>query len=515
MGKTQDTGRLTNGIYQDSSNNIAIGDSTASGYKFKVTGTSNLNGALSGTSAEFSDTLRLTNNLGGILEAYTGSALIPISYKASNHTWFVNGVAQMYYSNNGNLSIGSTSDNGFKLEVTGTAKISGAATFSSSVTAGDSITISMSAGNYPRFISTVGAKSWEIGYRSGTTNYEIREDGNTRMVIANGGNVGIGTSNPTSKLSIVADWVVGGATVRCYPLTSFASGGLAGYGIFDSDGTTRKGYINVSSNYMEVWCQANSPMTFGTNDTERMRISSGGHVGIKIIPSSGWGSSMSALQIGTGGVLSNWTGGNNNFAVGVNYYDNGAGSTLRLYSGGVSKIEYSEDNIIFANASSNSAGTTISFNERMRVTSAGLIGVGLSNPVFKFDTYGTGAFRNEGGTNIFNKQFNRETSNTTHTVATVNNVGGNNSRVFLKLTILSTSAVSNVGNAQTAFAFWAADGTRQVSSVTLDGSFGGNTNVVSLSWSGNNLQMTTTAPYNYENYQVIIQAVQRDGAIIS
>jgi hypothetical protein len=98
------------------------------------------------------------------------------------------------------------------------------------------------------------------------------------MTLTSGGNVGIGTSSPTAKLSIVADWVAGGATVRCYPVTSFASGGLGGYGIFDSDGTTRKGYINVSSNYMEVWCQQNSPMTFGTNDTERMRITSGGYL---------------------------------------------------------------------------------------------------------------------------------------------------------------------------------------------------------------------------------------------
>ncbi len=60
MGKTQNTGRLTNGIFQDSSNNIAIGDSTASGFKFKVTGTSNLTGALSGTSATFSGAINLT-----------------------------------------------------------------------------------------------------------------------------------------------------------------------------------------------------------------------------------------------------------------------------------------------------------------------------------------------------------------------------------------------------------------------------------------------------------------------
>jgi hypothetical protein len=49
-------------------------------------------------------------------------------------------------------------------------------------------------------VSTVGLKSWEIGYRSGTTNYEIREDSVTRLVIANGGNVGIGTGSPLTIL---------------------------------------------------------------------------------------------------------------------------------------------------------------------------------------------------------------------------------------------------------------------------------------------------------------------------
>jgi hypothetical protein len=105
--------------------------------------------------------------------------------------------------------------------------------------------------------------------------------------------------------------------------------------------------------------------------TERMRITSGGHVGIKITPNSGWGSAMTALQLGTGGVLSNWTGANNNMSVGVNYYDNGSGSQIRLYTGGVSVIDLSGDVITFRNAGSDSAGTTISFVERMRITSGG------------------------------------------------------------------------------------------------------------------------------------------------
>jgi len=50
------------------------------------------------------------------------------------------------------------------------------------------------AGTYAKFNSKVGAKTWSAGYRSGTLQYEIQEDGTERFVIANGGNVGIGVS---------------------------------------------------------------------------------------------------------------------------------------------------------------------------------------------------------------------------------------------------------------------------------------------------------------------------------
>jgi len=76
-------------------------------------------------------------------------------------------------------------------QIGGTLSVTGATTFS------DNVTISTAAGSYPRYISTVGSKSWEIGYRSGTTSYEIREDGTTRFAIANGGAI-------TASLSITA-----------------------------------------------------------------------------------------------------------------------------------------------------------------------------------------------------------------------------------------------------------------------------------------------------------------------
>ena len=114
----------------------------------------------------------------------------------------------------------------------------------------------------------------------------------------------------------------------------------------------------------------------GAND-QGILINNTGAIGIKVTPSA-WGSNMSSLQIGTGGVLNNFTGANNNFGVGVNFYDNGAGSQLRIYTGGTSKIDFSEDAILFSNATSNSAGTTISFNERMRIFGSGDIRINFN-----------------------------------------------------------------------------------------------------------------------------------------
>lgn len=59
---------------------------------------------------------------------------------------------------------------------------------------GPTILVEGTAGTYAKFNSKVGAKTWSAGYRSGTTQFEIQEDGTERFVIANGGNVGIGVT---------------------------------------------------------------------------------------------------------------------------------------------------------------------------------------------------------------------------------------------------------------------------------------------------------------------------------
>jgi hypothetical protein len=94
----------------------------------------------------------------------------------------------VYLGSANNLSFSYASTLGMTLNSTGLG-VGGIVTAS-----GPTILIEGTAGTYAKFNSKVGAKTWSAGYRSGTLQYEIQEDGTERFVIANGGNVGIGVS---------------------------------------------------------------------------------------------------------------------------------------------------------------------------------------------------------------------------------------------------------------------------------------------------------------------------------
>jgi hypothetical protein len=179
------------------------------------------------------------------------------------------------------------------------------------------------------------------------------------MRINSDGNVGIGTSDPQSVLNNFSTSARGLAISNSYPFL----------GLNDTDGGNF--YIGTQGNLAYLWNGGTDAMIFATNNTERMRISSGGHVGIKITPNSGWGSAMAALQIGTGGVIDNWTGTDSVLGVGVNYYDNGSGAQIRLYAKGASKIGFSQNVISFSNVGADSAGSTITWAERMSINADG------------------------------------------------------------------------------------------------------------------------------------------------
>jgi hypothetical protein len=190
-----------------------------------------------------------------------------------------------------NVGIGGSPSGSYKLEVTGTAKISstllvsGAATFSSSITANSTLSAyygSITTGNTPATSGTTpvnpmlnltnnrGIGMYFGGSYSGTYAQwiQVSDVGNLAVnyplsLQPNGGGVNIGSSTTTNKQFIVNQTGASG-----YFLSGEASGTEIGYWYYDAS------TIQFSSK------ASARALTFLTTDTERMRITSGGKVTI-------------------------------------------------------------------------------------------------------------------------------------------------------------------------------------------------------------------------------------------
>jgi len=222
-----------------------------------------LTGALSGTSASFSSTA-------------TATAFIP-----SGSSIPTNG---MYLSAANTLNFATNSANRLTISSTG------AATFSGVINANSSGQLKLESNNettnivYANFLNTTGFLRWGVessvgaGLFSGTsayssvigsvtnTNFHIATNTATRLTVTNGGNVGIGTSNPNRTLEILN------------PSTQLRLSYDAS--TFSEMRCDSSGGLLVSA--------ANSYMIFYTNSTERMRITSGGQIFTSNAPVGDW-----------------------------------------------------------------------------------------------------------------------------------------------------------------------------------------------------------------------------------
>jgi len=205
---------------------------------------------------------------------------------------FYIGYGDIYSAGNRKLTIAST----------------GAATFSSTIGAGGTITIPSNANgtsgykiNYTS--ADAASRSWIIGndntaygdFYIGQSTTQSGSSYSTKLYISASGNVGIGTSSPSSRLSVQWD----------------KSTAFSGLGIYDSQaynvsnhgGTVTFGGTYNSGGSITEWSAIggmksnttdgdySGDLTFytrpnGSGMTERMRITSGGNVGIGVAPSS-------------------------------------------------------------------------------------------------------------------------------------------------------------------------------------------------------------------------------------
>jgi len=170
-----------------------------------------------------------------------------------------------------NVGIGAAPSGSYKLEVTGTAKVSSTllANGISSIGQEQALTFQRTTGSASDLYS-INADSGSAYLYNNTTSKAL-------MTWLEGGNVGIGTSNPQMPLSVQAN--TGNGAIRLIG-TSNASSNNAGIYWYDSNDSTFNGYLGNFSGSFDIYNHRSTPMVFSTAATERMRITSGGNIEI-------------------------------------------------------------------------------------------------------------------------------------------------------------------------------------------------------------------------------------------
>jgi hypothetical protein len=176
------------------------------------------------------------------------------------------------------------------------------------------------------------------------------------MTLDASGNLGIGTSSPSEKLT-----VAGNVTI---PSNNFYKMGTGNY--LYSDG----------ANTVELAAGTSGKLSFVTNGALRATLDSSGNLGLGITPSA-WASNAKVFQVGATSSFVNSGAGDT--SIGENRFFNGT-NNIYLASTFASIYQQTTGQHRWFNAPSGTAGNAISFTQAMTLDASGRLAIGTTSP---------------------------------------------------------------------------------------------------------------------------------------
>lgn len=343
-----------------------------------------LGGVVSGSSANFSSTVTASAFIPTGSTVPTNGMYLPA---ANTLAFATSGSVDMTLTSAGNVLINKVNDEGFRLDVSGTGRFSGAlsgssATFTGALV-GTSATFSgngsfggAAANVNPLYVKTATDSNLRVVDAAGTLQIAVVNDAvnaHRPFMLGNGWlnftNVGAATfsSSVTAGGLVTISSDSGGSALR---LIGRAAADASAIRFFANNNTTQNARIESNSSILEINSISALPITFATSDTERMRITSGGNIGIGTTSPFGKLSVNveAAAPASSGNMINGFTVHNTNGGRAINLGVNEAGAYTYIQAAYVNNADVANNLAFFTGAT-----------ERMRITSGGNIGIGTSD----------------------------------------------------------------------------------------------------------------------------------------